>query len=91
MKEIWVAGPRYWQTRVGQNGSGSACLRDLYQSGVVFVQRKAGALSYADDPTGVRSLLSKAFHQVLLLHLHMLSYKRLEDPWDKQRSQAPCL
>lgn len=26
------------------------------------VQRKAGALPYADDPSGVRSLLSRMFH-----------------------------
>lgn len=31
----------------------------------LYVKKKAGVLSYHDDPTGVRSLLSRAFHQTL--------------------------
>lgn len=31
----------------------------------LYVKKKAGVLSYRDDPTGVRSLLSRAFHQTL--------------------------
>lgn len=40
----------------------AACpLASLYTSRNLFVQRKTGTLSYGDDPTGVRSILSRAF------------------------------
>ena len=60
VEEVAVSGPRYW----AQGVRGPRALAALYGSGVLAVQRKAGALSYAHDPTGVRSLLSHAFDKV---------------------------
>ncbi|KAI3425098.1 hypothetical protein D9Q98_008476 [Chlorella vulgaris] len=64
---VWVTGPRYWhQLLAAQQGAeGSGCgpsLAALYATRTLFVQRKAGALPYADDPSGVRSLLSRMVH-----------------------------
>lgn len=71
MQEVAVCGPRYWPQRVADNqdrgelgdpsGGGLAA---LYRTHALYVQRKSGALSYVDDPSGVRSLLSTAFHKV---------------------------
>lgn len=47
VKSVCVAGPRYWPQLV----EGPA-LRALYATRTLYVQRKAGALPYADDPTG---------------------------------------
>ena len=44
--------------------SAGGALAALYRSRTLYVQRKAGALSYTDDPSGVRSLLSTAFYKV---------------------------
>ena len=52
-----MAGPRYWVQAVRGRGP----LAALYASGCLHVQRKSGALAYAQDPTGVRGLLSHAF------------------------------
>ncbi|PSC69420.1 anaphase-promoting complex subunit 1 isoform X2 isoform B [Micractinium conductrix] len=65
---VRVTGPRYWhQQLLAQRGSGRSggrgpSLSALYSTRTLFVQRKAGALPYADDPTGVRSLLSRMAH-----------------------------
>ena len=71
MQEVAVCGPRYWPQRVaddqegGEGGDPSeGRLAALYRSHALYVQRKSGALSYVDDPSGVRSLLSTAFHKV---------------------------
>ena len=58
-----MSGPRYW----AQGVRGPGALSALYGSGLLAVQRKAGALSYAHDPTGVRGLLSHAFDKVRLV------------------------
>lgn len=58
--EVAVSGPRYW----AQSVRGPEALAALYAGGVLHVQRKSGALAYAHDPTGVRSLLSHAFDTV---------------------------
>eukprot|EP00798_Chlamydomonas_sp_ICE-L_P020647 gene20647-27435_t len=44
----------------------SSSLQRLFQQQLVFVKKKAGALSYAHDPSGVRSLLSRAFNHTPL-------------------------
>lgn len=54
---VRVTGPRYWHqqllTRQGAVGSGRGPSLDaLYATRTLFVQRKAGALPYADDPSG---------------------------------------
>ncbi len=71
VQEVSVCGPRYWPQRVrddtsegGVGGGGGGALAALYRTHALYVQRKSGALSYMDDPSGVRSLLSTAFHKV---------------------------
>ena len=49
---------------VDPSGRPGGALAALYRTHALFVQRKSGALSYVDDPSGVRSLLSTAFHKV---------------------------
>jgi len=44
-----------------QDVSGAA-LDAAVRRGTLFVKRRLGALAYADDPVGSRSLLSRAFH-----------------------------
>ena len=52
--------------RPDPSGGPGGALAALYRSHALYVQRKSGALSYVDDPSGVRSLLSTAFHKVKL-------------------------
>ena len=66
VREMQVCGPRYWSFRISKAPAGSpvnsTCpLASLYASRSLMVQRKTGTLSYGDDPTGVRSILSRAF------------------------------
>jgi len=54
--EVSTATARYWpQSLKGRQ------LDDVYRHRTLFVKRKASALPYADDPRGVRSLLSRVF------------------------------
>jgi len=56
VRSVKISGPRYWaQTVQGKQ------LSALYRHRTLFVKRKAGALPYADDANGVRSLLSRFF------------------------------
>ncbi len=41
-----------------------AAERGPFHGGILYVKRKVGARSYADDPIGCRSLLSRALHKV---------------------------
>ncbi len=69
MQEVAVCGPRYWPQSVSDDnggGEGGGALAALYRTHALYVQRKSGALSYVDDPSGVRSLLSTAFHKVMV-------------------------
>ncbi|KAL0039031.1 hypothetical protein WJX77_005730 [Trebouxia sp. C0004] len=68
VQEVAVCGPRYWPQTVSDENSGGGvegggALAALYRTHALYVQRKSGALSYVDDPSGVRSLLSTAFHK----------------------------
>lgn len=56
--------------RPDPSGGPGGALAALYRSHALYVQRKSGALSYVDDPSGVRSLLSTAFHKVTLNTQH---------------------
>ena len=54
---VRVTGPRYWHQQLlatqGSKGQGRGpSLAALYATRTLFVQRKAGALPYADDPSG---------------------------------------
>ena len=53
-----MVGPRYWQQDLQgsalQDSAGSAAAG----SRTVYVQRKQGTLGYAEDPSGMRSLLN---------------------------------
>ena len=64
--EVSVCGPRYWQHSVSSVAEAGNPLAACYSMGTLHVQRRAGLLSYADDPSGIRSLLSKAFRRVSL-------------------------
>eukprot|EP00951_Prasinocladus_malaysianus_P034583 scaffold349836_cov24-Prasinocladus_malaysianus.AAC.1 len=55
-------------------------LRALYEHRTLFVKRKAGALPYADDPTGVRSLLSR-FNLLSFLNTTMVHENRQLYDW----------
>lgn len=87
MQEVAVCGPRYWPQSVSDEDSGSGGVSEgggglaaLYRTHALYVQRKSGALSYVDDPSGVRSLLSTAFHKVTLWRLPCVS-SRLTDAY----------
>ena len=49
-----VTGPRYWHQLLAQQSIGGRgpSLAALYATRTLFVQRKGGALPYADDPSG---------------------------------------
>lgn len=55
---VRVTGPRYWHQLLeapgagGRSGRQGPSLAALYATRTLFVQRKAGALPYADDPSG---------------------------------------
>ena len=65
VQEVSVSGSRYWPQQVSNEGQGGT-LDALYRTHTLYVQRKSGALSYVQDPSGVRSLLSTAFHKVYI-------------------------
>ena len=62
--EIKVKGPRYWQQTISAGPAGKGALAALYSSGALPVQLQRWALSYMQDPSGVRGLLSQAFDEV---------------------------
>ena len=55
-----VDGSRYWGQRLDATQHASA-LSALCDRAALFVKKRARALAYSDDPTGVRSLLSTLF------------------------------
>lgn len=57
-----VMGTVGGHSHAGSHSGASSSLARLYQQQLVFVKKKAGSLSYSHDPTGIRSLLSRAFH-----------------------------
>ncbi|CAA0820112.1 Unknown protein, partial [Striga hermonthica] len=68
LKSVRVCGPRYWPQVIelcpeekGWWKSGDQ--HHPFNSGVLYVKRKVGACSYADDPIGSQSLLSRALHK----------------------------
>ncbi|CAD7696275.1 unnamed protein product [Ostreobium quekettii] len=61
VSRIEILGPRYWQQAI----EGPENLSHVYKTLKIFVKKKAGALSYAHDNSGVRSLLSWAVHNSL--------------------------
>lgn len=85
--EVSVCGPRYWQHSVSGAAEAGNPLAACYSAGALHVQRRAGVLSYADDPSGIRSLLSKAFRRVSLGGLCRSSL------WAPapHRGRGPCL
>jgi anaphase-promoting complex subunit 1 len=60
-EQLEVAGGRYWPQRWAAGGGASGALAKLFRQRSLFVKKKAGALAYADDPSGIRSLLSRVF------------------------------
>lgn len=71
---------------------GGGDLASMYLSQTLYVQRKGGALSYADDPSGVRSLLSRAFHKVDKVALNVvISAYIIPDAGVSSRLSQACL
>ncbi len=68
--EVTVKGPRYWEQTISAGQDKGGALAALYQSGTLPVQLQRWALSYVQDPSGVRGLLSQAFNEVCCLELH---------------------
>ncbi|KAL9954099.1 hypothetical protein ACROYT_G041593 [Oculina patagonica] len=61
IKKIRVAGLRYWPVTIDfTENKDNACLLTTNQ-GTLFVKRRTGFLSYADDPKGHRNILAKTF------------------------------
>jgi len=61
IKKIRVAGLRYWPVTIDfTENKGSASLLTANQ-GTLFVKRRTGFLTYADDPKGHRNILAKTF------------------------------
>lgn len=54
---VQVGGSRYWSQKIQVRNHGQL-LHALCDRAAVFVKKRAHALAYQDDPTGVRSLLS---------------------------------
>ena len=68
LKRVRVCGPRYWpqdikSPAIDQLWWASGASGGHFLGGTLYVKRKVGACSYADDPIGCRSLLSRAFHK----------------------------
>ena len=59
-----VKGPRYWEQTLSAGRDHVGALAALYSSGTLLVQLQRWALSYVQDPSGVRGLLSQAFDEV---------------------------
>lgn len=55
--KVQVGGSRYWSQKIQVRNHGQL-LQALCDRAAVFVKKRAHALAYQDDPTGVRSLLS---------------------------------
>ncbi|EPS73838.1 hypothetical protein M569_00901, partial [Genlisea aurea] len=69
LKSVRVCGPRYWPVVVEFSPEdkpwwSSGDQHHPFSSGIIYVKRKVGACSYADDPIGSQSLLSRAMHKL---------------------------
>ncbi|KAH9317547.1 hypothetical protein KI387_019316, partial [Taxus chinensis] len=69
LKRVQVCGPRYWPQDIHLSPTddpwwGPMDKDDPFNGGVLYVKRKVGVCSYADDPTGCQSLLSRVMHKV---------------------------
>ncbi|KAL2629518.1 hypothetical protein R1flu_014204 [Riccia fluitans] len=68
LMRVRVSGSRYWPQDIKLPISDQAWwepgeVGDPFNSGILYVKRRVGACSYADDPIGCRSLLSRAFQK----------------------------
>ncbi|GAX79204.1 hypothetical protein CEUSTIGMA_g6644.t1 [Chlamydomonas eustigma] len=66
-----MALPAVAEEKVGTTAHNTPHVHSLLDSAYIgrciYVKKKAGALSYSEDPNGMRSLLSTAFHQTSAL------------------------
>ncbi|KAL6526857.1 hypothetical protein OROGR_015947 [Orobanche gracilis] len=72
LKCVRVCGPRYWPQVIELCPKEEAWWNagdknHPFNSGLLYVKRKIGACSYADDPIGSQSLLSRAMHKMCSL------------------------
>ncbi|CAM6122933.1 unnamed protein product [Calypogeia fissa] len=68
LMRVRVSGPRYWPQDIKLSLTDQSWWQlgeagDPFNGGVLYVKRRVGARSYADDPIGCRSLLSRAFQK----------------------------
>lgn len=68
--QVTVKGPRYWEQTISAGQDKGGALAALYSSGTLPVQLQRWALSYVQDPSGVRGLLSQAFDEVYCTDVH---------------------
>uniref|UniRef100_S4RPX3 Uncharacterized protein n=1 Tax=Petromyzon marinus TaxID=7757 RepID=S4RPX3_PETMA len=64
LKEVKVKGPRHWEISIDTSNSAQELRSMLQRDGRLYVKKRAGHLSFAEDPMGYRSLLAQTFtHQ----------------------------
>ncbi|BBN07484.1 anaphase-promoting complex subunit 1 [Marchantia polymorpha subsp. ruderalis] len=68
LMRVRVSGARYWPQDIKLPITDQAWWEpgeagDPFNGGMLYVKRRVGACSYADDPIGCRSLLSRAFQK----------------------------
>ncbi|XP_072985105.1 anaphase-promoting complex subunit 1 isoform X1 [Typha latifolia] len=68
LKSVRVCGPRYWPQFIQLLPEDKPWWRygdssDPFNGGLLYIKRKVGSCSYADDPIGCQSLLSRAMHK----------------------------
>ncbi|XP_027050305.1 anaphase-promoting complex subunit 1-like [Pocillopora damicornis] len=61
IRKICVSGLRYWPITIDLTESNDSFSLLTASQGTLFVKRRTGFLSYADDPQGYRNILAKTF------------------------------
>lgn len=61
IRKICVSGLRYWPITIDLTESKDSFSLLTASQGTLFVKRRTGFLSYADDPQGYRNILAKTF------------------------------
>uniref|UniRef100_S4RPY3 Uncharacterized protein n=1 Tax=Petromyzon marinus TaxID=7757 RepID=S4RPY3_PETMA len=61
LKQVKVKGPRHWEISIDTSNSAQELRSMLQRDGRLYVKKRAGHLSFAEDPMGYRSLLAQTF------------------------------
>lgn len=59
IESIQIDSPRYWGFQL-QLASNPAHLAQFLRNGIIYVKRRTGHLSYAQDPRGIRSIFTRS-------------------------------